>query len=94
MSLYLHLLLRSSLCVSLREYVTLLSVDGEHDDGDEDDREADQNRDQEIHVQIQCDHCLDEFGITTCKNEGDIKRQSAYIIKGSEQRSCGQSYKF
>jgi hypothetical protein len=50
---------------NLRENVSLFPVDRQDDDSDEDDGQTNENGDQEVHVQIQGNHGLDEFGIAT-----------------------------
>ena len=45
--------------------MSLFPVDRQDDDSDEDDGQTNENGDQEVHVQIQGNHGLDEFGIAT-----------------------------
>jgi hypothetical protein len=52
----------------LRKNVSFLSVDCEYNDGDEDDGQANENGDQEVHVQIEGNHSLNKLGVTTCEN--------------------------
>ena len=47
--------------------MSLLPVDSQDDDSDQDDGQANQDGDQEFHVQVERDDGLNEFGVTPCK---------------------------
>ena len=47
--------------------MSLLPVDSQDDDRDQDDGQANQDGDQEVHVQVERDDGLNEFGVTPCK---------------------------
>lgn len=52
----------------LRKNVSFLPVDCEYNNGDEDDGQANEDGDQEVHVQIEGNHSLNKLGVATCEN--------------------------
>ena len=49
--------------------MSFLSVDCEYNNGDEYDGQANEDGDQEVHVQIEGNHSLNKLGVATCEDK-------------------------